>query len=77
VIEEHDSMSGVISSVEAGNGIALGTDVFSHTFGHRVKLVHLTPEPEPFAIGIAAPKGKLPSAAETFCQCASEAFDGR
>jgi hypothetical protein len=31
-------VSGVISSVEAGAGVAIATEAFSHAFGHRVKL---------------------------------------
>ena len=47
---------GVISSVEAGAGVAIATEAFSHAFGHRVKLLRLTPERKAFSIGIAAPK---------------------
>ena len=72
IVEEHDSMSGVISSVEAGAGVAIATGAFSHAFGHRVKLLRLTPEPKPIVIGIAAPKRRLSPAAEKFWQCAKE-----
>ena len=73
LIEEHDSMSGVMSSVEAGIGVAIGAEAISHSFGNRVKLLRLTPEPKPISIGIAAPKGRLSPAAEKFWQCAKEA----
>jgi DNA-binding transcriptional LysR family regulator len=73
IVEEHDSISGVISSVEAGAGVAIATGAFSHAFGHRVKLLRLTPEPKPIVIGIAAPKRRLSPAAEKFWQCAKEA----
>jgi DNA-binding transcriptional LysR family regulator len=73
IVEEHDSMSGVIASVEAGAGVSLATEAFSHAFGHRVKLLRLTPEPKPIVIGIAAPKRRLSPAAEKFWQCAKEA----
>src|SRR5712672_2771447 len=72
VIEEHDSMSGVMSAVEAGPGIAVAVD-FCYTFGNRVKFLHLTPEPKPFSVGIVATKEKLSPAAEKFWQCAKEA----
>src|SRR5712672_1420691 len=65
LIEEHDSISGVMSSVEAGIGIAIGAEAFGYSFGNRVKLLRLTPEPKPISIGIAAPKGRLSPAAET------------
>jgi LysR family transcriptional regulator, benzoate and cis,cis-muconate-responsive activator of ben and cat genes len=73
VVEQHDSISGIISAVEAGTGVVIGGDIFRYTFGNRVKLLHLIPEPKPFSIGIAAPKGKLSPAAEKFWQCANEA----
>jgi DNA-binding transcriptional LysR family regulator len=72
VIEEHDSMSGIMSAVEAGTGVAIGAD-FGYSFGNRVKFLHLTPEPKPVSVGIVGPKGLLSSAAEKFWQCAKEA----
>ena len=71
VIEEHDSMSGIMSAVEAGTGVAIGAD-FGYSFGNRVKFLHLTPEPKPVSVGIAGPKGRLSPAAEKFWQCAKE-----
>src|SRR6266852_5256427 len=71
VIEEHDSMPGVLSVVEAGSGVAVAVD-FGYSFGNRVKFLHLTPEPKPFSVGIVATKGRLSPAAEKFWQCAKE-----
>jgi LysR family transcriptional regulator, benzoate and cis,cis-muconate-responsive activator of ben and cat genes len=76
VIEEHDGMSGVMSAVEAGTGVAITTD-FGYSFGKRVKFLHLTPEPKPVSVGIAGPKGRLSPAAEKFWQCAKEAASPR
>jgi len=76
VIEEHDSMSGVMSAVEAGSGVAVAVD-FGYSFGNRVKFLHLTPEPNPFSVGIVALKGRLSSAAEKFWQCAKEAASAK
>jgi DNA-binding transcriptional LysR family regulator len=73
VVEEHESMAGVISAVEAGTGVAIGVDVFGYSFGNRVKVLDLIPEPKPIAVGLAALKGKLSPAAEKFWQCAKEA----
>jgi hypothetical protein len=56
VVEERDSSSGVISAVEAGTGVAIGADTFGHSFGNRVKLLHITPEPKPISVGIAGTK---------------------
>jgi LysR family transcriptional regulator, benzoate and cis,cis-muconate-responsive activator of ben and cat genes len=73
VIEEHDSMSGIMSAVEAGTGVTISIDVLGHSFGNRVKLLHIIPEPEPISVGIVALKGRLSSAAEKFWECAKEA----
>jgi DNA-binding transcriptional LysR family regulator len=77
LIEEHDSISGVLSSVEAGIGIAIVAEAFGYSFGNRVKLLPLMPEPKPISIGIAASKGGLSPAAEKFWQCAKEAAAAR
>ena len=71
VIEEHDSMTSVISAIEAGTGVGLA--VFDYSFGSRVRLVRLTPAPKPFSLGIAARKGRLSPATEKFWQCARDA----
>jgi len=72
VIEEHDSMFGIMSAVEAGTGVAVVVD-FGYSFGNRVKFLHLTPEPKPISVGIAGIKGRLSPAAEKFWRCAKEA----
>jgi len=64
-------MMSVISAIEAGTGAGLA--VLGFSFGSRVKLVRLTPEPKPFSLGIAARKGRLSSATEKFWRCAKEA----
>jgi DNA-binding transcriptional LysR family regulator len=75
-VEEHDSVSSIISSIEAGTGVALALEAFGYSYGNRVKLLRLTPEPKPITLGIAAPKGPLTPAAEKFCQCAKEGVTG-
>jgi DNA-binding transcriptional LysR family regulator len=77
VIEEHDSMTSVVSAVEAGTGVAVAVDALGYTFGNRVKLVRLTPEPKPLSFGVVARKGRLSPAAEKFWQCAKEAASGK
>jgi LysR family transcriptional regulator, benzoate and cis,cis-muconate-responsive activator of ben and cat genes len=73
VVEEHDSFSGIISAVEAGSGITISIDVVGYSFGNRVKLLHITPEPKPISVGIVGVKGRIGPVAETFWQCAKEA----
>jgi LysR family transcriptional regulator, benzoate and cis,cis-muconate-responsive activator of ben and cat genes len=72
VIEEHDSMSGIMSAVEAGTGVAIATD-FGYSFGNRLKFLHIAPEPKPISVVIVALKGRLSPAAEKFWQCAKDA----
>jgi len=72
VVEEYESMSGIMSAIEAGTGVAIGADVFGYSFGNRVKPLHITPEPKPISVGIVGTKGRLSPAAEKFWQCASE-----
>jgi LysR family transcriptional regulator, benzoate and cis,cis-muconate-responsive activator of ben and cat genes len=76
VIEEHDSMFGIMSAVEAGTGVAVVVD-FGYSFGNRVKFLHLTPEPKPISVGIAGIKGRLSPAAEKFWRCAKEAASAK
>ena len=73
VVEEHESMLGVISAIEAGTGVGLAVRSIGYTFGNRVKLVRLTPEPTPISFGMAARKGRVTPATEKFWQCAKEA----
>src|SRR5260370_2259413 len=73
VMEEHDSASSVISAIEAGTGVGLAVDALGYSFGSRVKLVRLTPEPKPLSFGIVTRKGRLSPATEKFWQCAKEA----
>ena len=72
VIEEYDSLTSVISAIEAGTGVGLAIDALGYSFGSRVKLVRLTPEPKPLSFGIVTRKGRLSPATETFWQCAKE-----
>ena len=69
-------MSGIISAVEAGTGVAIGAD-FWLQFRKPSKVLHLTPEPKPFSVGIVATKGRLSPAAEKFWQCAREAASAK
>jgi DNA-binding transcriptional LysR family regulator len=76
VVEEHDSMSGIMSAVEAGAGVAIATD-FGYSFGNRLKFLHIIPEPKPISVAIVALKGRLSPAAEKFWQCAKEAASAK
>jgi LysR family transcriptional regulator, benzoate and cis,cis-muconate-responsive activator of ben and cat genes len=73
IVEEHDSIASLISAVEGGRGVGLAGDRFGYVFGHRVKILPLTPDPKLVSIGLAARKGTLSPAAETFWHCAKQA----
>jgi LysR family transcriptional regulator, benzoate and cis,cis-muconate-responsive activator of ben and cat genes len=73
VVEEHDSYSGIMSAVAAGKGVTITIGFISESFGGRVKLLRLTPEPKPVSVGIFGTKRHLNPAAEQFWQCAKEA----
>ncbi len=53
IAEEHESIAGIVSSVEAGCGLALAPQTLACSFGSRVKLLPLSPAPEPLVIGAA------------------------
>jgi LysR family transcriptional regulator, benzoate and cis,cis-muconate-responsive activator of ben and cat genes len=54
--EEHDSVSSLIASVEAGRGVALVLEPFKR-FAPRVKIRQITPPPPPVPFGLACAKG--------------------
>jgi hypothetical protein len=45
-------------AIEAGTGVAIAMD-FGYSFGNRLKFLHITPEPKPISVVIAALKGRL------------------
>ncbi len=72
IAEEHDSVSSLIAAIEAGCGVALAPESLACFAGPRLKLVPLSPTPEPFVVGGGwAPTG-LNAAAEKFLKCAKE-----
>ena len=73
VIEEHDSLTSVISAIEAGTGVGVAVDALGYSIGAKVKLVRLTPEPKPLSFGIVARKGRLSPATEKFWRYTKEA----
>ncbi|HEV8540805.1 MAG TPA: LysR family transcriptional regulator, partial [Verrucomicrobiae bacterium] len=71
VAEEHDSVSSLIAAVETGNGVAVVARSLECTSGPRLKLIPLSPAPEPIVVG-AAWIQKLTPAAEQFLNCARQ-----
>ncbi len=73
VAEEHDSATSLIAAIESGAGVALVPHSFSCFVGPRLKLISLTPEPEPLSIGAVWLPERLSAAAETMLKAAREA----
>jgi len=53
IAEEHDGVSSLIASVEAGRGIALVPQGFESMTGPRLKIIPLDPSPPPMVVGMA------------------------
>jgi DNA-binding transcriptional LysR family regulator len=70
IAEEHDGATSLIAAVEAGSGVAIVPDSISCFSGNRLKLVALSPEPEPVIVGAAWGKKQLSPAAARFLDCA-------
>ncbi len=68
ITEEHDSVTSLISAIEAGNGVALAPESISCISGPRLKLIPFSPPPEALIVG-AAWSG-LSAAAKHFLNCA-------
>ena len=70
IAEEHDSVTSLITAVEAGSGVALVSESLACIVGPRLKLLPLLPAPEPLVIGAAWLKRALNPTAERFVQFA-------
>ena len=66
IAEEQDGVSSLIAAVEAGGGVALMPESLSCLAGARLKLMPLSPAPEPLVVGAAWAKDGLTSGAERF-----------
>jgi LysR family transcriptional regulator, benzoate and cis,cis-muconate-responsive activator of ben and cat genes len=69
-IEEHDSVSSLIASVEAGHGLALVPSAMACMVGPRLKILRLTPEVAPIVVGAVCRKVSQSSAAQKFIAAA-------
>jgi DNA-binding transcriptional LysR family regulator len=70
IVEEHDGGTSLVTAVEAGAGVALVAETLACAVGRRLKLLPLTPAPEPLVVGAALLKGAGNAAAEKLLQCA-------
>lgn len=53
IVEEHDGVTSIIAAVESGRGIAIVPQCVECMAGPRVKLLPLSPAPEPIPVGVA------------------------
>src|SRR5512133_1141720 len=72
VVEEHDSAASLIAAIESGAGLAVVPQSFSCSSGVRLRLIPLSPEPEPLIVGVVWTKAVLAPATERFIQAARE-----
>jgi LysR family transcriptional regulator, benzoate and cis,cis-muconate-responsive activator of ben and cat genes len=73
IVEEYESTASLVSAIEAGCGLAIAPQTLACSFGPRIKLILLSPAPEPLVIGAVWPKTGLSAAAERFLACAKQA----
>jgi len=73
IAEEHDGGASLIAAVEAGTGVAIVPASISCFSGVRLKLLPLSPEPEPVVVGAAWIEKQLSAPAQQFLECAREA----
>jgi DNA-binding transcriptional LysR family regulator len=70
---EHDSATSLVAAIESGGGVALVPRNLGCSTGRRLKLIALSPEPEPLLIGAVWSKSSLTPAAGSLLQAAREA----
>ena len=73
IVEEHDDVSGLIAAVEAGTGISIVTESISCIAGARLKLIPLSPAPDPLIVGTAWAGNGLIGSAQRFLEAARKA----
>jgi LysR family transcriptional regulator, benzoate and cis,cis-muconate-responsive activator of ben and cat genes len=66
IAEEHDGVSSLVSAVETGCGVAIVPESMSCNAGPRLKLLPLSPDPEPLVIAAITSKEKLSDGVEIF-----------
>jgi len=70
IVEEHDSATSLIAAVESGRGVALVPSCMACLAGERLKLVPLTPAPEPLVVGAVCRAAAPTAAVEKFIAAA-------
>jgi len=71
IIEEHDSATSLTTAVEAGAGVAVMPQSLDCSTGPRLKLIPLSPAPQPLIIGAVWSQKDLSPTAERFLKTAT------
>ncbi|HEX3799229.1 MAG TPA: LysR substrate-binding domain-containing protein [Verrucomicrobiae bacterium] len=70
IAEEHDNVTSLITAVEIGTGIALAPESLACFAGPRLKLIPVTPAPDPLVVGAVWPKSEISDLTAHFLKCA-------
>jgi DNA-binding transcriptional LysR family regulator len=73
IVEEHDSITSLIATVEAGRGVAVIAQPLNGLASPRLKIRPLQPAPPPLAVGIAYRKKSRSRATDNFIEAARRA----
>ena len=73
IVGAYDSGPSLVAAIEAGSGVAIAPKSMACIVGPRLKLIPLSPPPEPLVVGAAWLKDRLPPAGEQFLKSAVEA----
>ena len=74
IVEEHDSATSLIAAIESGAGVAMVPQNFACSAGPRLKLIPLSPAPEPLVVGAVWSKNGLTATAAAFLKAAKGAI---
>jgi DNA-binding transcriptional LysR family regulator len=66
IVEEHDSVSSLITAIAAGRGVALVPETIVYMSGTRLCLVPTQPAPAPVSVGMICRAGKPPAIVTDF-----------
>ena len=73
IAEEHESITSLIAALEAGDGVSLVTESIACVVGARLKLLRLSPAPQPLAVAAVWPEDGFSAPAAQFLDCTREA----
>jgi DNA-binding transcriptional LysR family regulator len=72
VVEEHDSITGIVAAVEAGGVVAVVPQALASTVGTRLRILPFSPKNPRLIVGAAWPKAGATPAAMQFLECVKQ-----